>query len=84
MKFEEILLLGFVIVVFGMLVIAYGIYRGAEEAERKTEGGGVVVIGPFPFAFGTSGNIAKIMMLIGIVIVLFFVFLSVLSFVKIA
>ncbi|MCS7132077.1 MAG: DUF131 domain-containing protein [Hadesarchaea archaeon] len=64
---------GLLLVFIGMLTIAYGLFKAAERG--RVEGGGVVVIGPFPIAFGTSEAIAKAMVLVGIVLAVLFAFL---------
>lgn len=48
---------------------------------RKTRRyyGGVVMIGPVPIAFGSDTKIAKIMLVIGVVLVVFFIWLFVVS-----
>jgi uncharacterized protein (TIGR00304 family) len=79
----DILILGFVLLALGMLVIAYGMYKSVRESGGRAEGGGVIVIGPFPIAFGTSETITKVMAILGIVIVLVFVLLAFLSLGKI-
>ncbi|TDA32506.1 MAG: hypothetical protein DSO02_05345, partial [Hadesarchaea archaeon] len=37
--------------------------------------GGVVVIGPFPIAFGTSETMAKLMAAVGLILALLFILL---------
>jgi uncharacterized membrane protein len=44
MEFENLLMLGFLIIVMGMLVMVYGMLKGMREGET---GRGAVVIGPF-------------------------------------
>jgi len=45
----------------------------------KREYGGVVMIGPFPIAFGSDSKIARIMMMIGILVFLLIVIVLILS-----
>ncbi len=77
MEFENLLTLGFLIIVIGVFVMAFGMVKGMKEG--KAEGGGAVVIGPFPIAFGTSKTIAKIMTAVAIIIAVAFIIFSLLS-----
>ncbi|MEM2908466.1 MAG: DUF131 domain-containing protein [Candidatus Hadarchaeales archaeon] len=73
MDLKYLIIAGFLLIFIGMLTVAYGLLRAAERG--KIEGGGVVVIGPFPIAFGTSEAIAKAMIAVGIVLAILFAFL---------
>lgn len=71
------LLLGFVLTVTGQAGVAefqQGTRRGLEEAgspaKRKMKYGGVVLVGPFPIAFGSNMRLAIIMMVVGIALAL--------------
>ena len=55
---------GFILVIFGILILAMNILLQRKEGERKSEVGGVILIGPFPIVFGTSRRMMKIMLLI--------------------
>jgi len=48
---------------------------GTLKEGGRAEGGGVILIGPFPIAFGTSEAIAKTMLAIGIAIAAFLIVL---------
>lgn len=72
MDAEKLAVLGFAIVVAGMLVMMFGLLRATE----KMETGGVIVVGPFPIAFGSSRNITEAMMIVGAIMVLVFLILS--------
>jgi len=74
MDFKWFLLLGLSLVLIGIFVITIGLIKFAEKA--KVEGGGVIVIGPFPIAFGTNESIAKVMVIVGIIIALLFLLLA--------
>jgi uncharacterized protein (TIGR00304 family) len=73
MQLKYLIVVGFLLVFLGMLTIAYGLLRAAGGG--RIEGGGVVVIGPFPVAFGTSEALAKAMIVVGIVLAALFAFL---------
>jgi uncharacterized membrane protein len=66
--------LGILFLTIGTILILVGMLKGAGRAE----GGGVILIGPFPIAFGTSEAIAKVMLAIGIALVVFMVLLHLL------
>jgi len=65
--------LGLLLLLLGTILMLVSMLRGAG----RTEGGGVILIGPFPIAFGTSEAIAKTMLAIGVSL---FVFLILLHF----
>ncbi|MEM2865912.1 MAG: DUF131 domain-containing protein [Candidatus Hadarchaeales archaeon] len=73
MRPEGLLLAGFLLLVVGILLLTLGMWGMVERG--RVEGGGVVVIGPFPIAFGTSETIAKAMAAVGLALALLFVFL---------
>jgi uncharacterized protein (TIGR00304 family) len=66
--------LGLLLVLAGTFLVLVGMLRGAGRAE----GGGVVLIGPFPIAFGTSEGIAKTMLALGVALAVFFIALHLL------
>ncbi|MEM0358610.1 MAG: DUF131 domain-containing protein [Candidatus Hadarchaeales archaeon] len=73
MKPEGFLLVGFLLLLLGILFLTLGVWGMAERG--RVEGGGVVVIGPFPIAFGTSETIAKLMAAVGLILALLFILL---------
>jgi uncharacterized protein (TIGR00304 family) len=70
---EGFLLAGLLLLLLGILLLALGMWGVAERG--RVEGGGVVVMGPFPIAFGTSEGMARAMAAVGFVLVLLFFFL---------
>jgi uncharacterized membrane protein len=66
--------LGLLLVLAGTFFMLMGMWRGAGRAE----GGGVVLIGPFPIAFGTSEGIAKTMLALGVTVTVFLIALHLL------
>ncbi|MEM1981160.1 MAG: DUF131 domain-containing protein [Candidatus Hadarchaeales archaeon] len=73
MKPEGFLLVGFLLLLLGILFLTLGVWGMVERG--RVEGGGVVVIGPFPIAFGTSETIAKLMAVVGLILALLFILL---------
>ncbi|MEM2282006.1 MAG: DUF131 domain-containing protein [Candidatus Hadarchaeales archaeon] len=68
----RIFALGLLLVLAGMFLMTVGMLRAGGRAE----GGGVILIGPFPIAFGTSEGIAKLMLAVGIALAVFFILLG--------
>ncbi len=73
MRPEVLLLAGFLLLVAGLLLLTLGMWGMAERG--RVEGGGVVVVGPFPIAFGTGEAIARVMAVLGLALALLFVLL---------
>ncbi len=65
----ELITLGFTIVLLGMLLIFAGMFAGAKES-AEVKGGGVILIGPFPIAFGTDAESLKTVLLLALAIIL--------------
>ena len=73
------IMVGFIIIFAGIVVMTMGLLMSAAKGGGKVEGGGVVVIGPIPIAFGTSSEIVKTLMIIAgaltlMLLVLYYVF----------
>jgi len=88
---DPIAAIGFILVFIGFFILFLSPFYGeilAEithtpeelDVERKKEYGGVILIGPFPIAFGSSEKIAKIMLIFGIVIFAIFLAITILFF----
>jgi uncharacterized protein (TIGR00304 family) len=61
------ILAGFVIVLVGVLIILTGVYAAYQAKEgAEVRGGGVVMIGPIPIAFGTDVGAVKTAMILAI------------------
>lgn len=63
--------------IFTLLLIA----RGAKAVGGRVESGGLVVVGPIPIAFGTSREIVKVLMVLGIVLVALLIVLNIIPFI---
>jgi len=61
-------LVGFTLILVGMIILAVNIFLHKGEA-RKGEVGGVILIGPFPIIFGTSRRMMKIMLIIALALI---------------
>ncbi|MCE4625042.1 MAG: DUF131 domain-containing protein [Desulfurococcales archaeon] len=68
MEWESLVGLGFIVVMLGVFLIIVGVILAAMHGgEGKGEGevGGVIIIGPIPIVFGSSGRAAIIAALLG-------------------
>ena len=79
--------IGLTLIFVGLLVIVIGfileMIKGEEQRnqqQRKSEYGGVIFIGPIPIVFGSNKDIAKAMLIIAFVILLFFIILFLISY----
>lgn len=74
MGFVEVALLlfaaAFLLVVVGALVMLLSALR-ACKAERRAEGGAVVIVGPIPLVFATGERIARSLILLAIIFTVF-------------
>jgi uncharacterized protein (TIGR00304 family) len=59
---------GFILVIVGVIILAMNMLLQKERRGRG-EVGGVVLIGPFPIVFGTSGRMMKIMLALAFVFI---------------
>jgi len=70
-------LIGFVIMILGMLILVIGSLSGGRET-RRGEVGGIILIGPFPIIFGSSSRIMRIMMFASIILVVIVILTAIL------
>ena len=70
-------LIGFVIMILGMLILVIGSLSGRRET-HKGEVGGIILIGPFPIIFGSSSRIMRIMMFASIILVVIVILTAIL------
>lgn len=85
---QVLIQLGIFLIILGFLIIFIGILHEMlsrakqseeEQGERKTEAGGIILIGPIPIIFGTSKKIEKWMLIIALAIVIIMALLYILS-----
>lgn len=63
-----LLIIAITIIFIGMLLILIStLFTKDRKTERRSEIGGVIVIGPIPFAFGTSERIVKNLLIISMI-----------------
>ena len=74
--------LGILLIFLAFVMLIFGIFESfkgenfeiepIEKPEKKVEGGGVVLIGPFPIVFGTNSRIALILIVLAITLIFLF------------
>ncbi|MEM4140619.1 MAG: DUF131 domain-containing protein [Nitrososphaeria archaeon] len=62
-------ILGFILIFIGIILSIFTKIT-SREGEAKVEGGGVVLIGPIPIAFGTSGKWVVIALILALALML--------------
>ncbi|MDG7035640.1 MAG: DUF131 domain-containing protein [Nitrososphaerota archaeon] len=66
----SMVIVGIVLISVGLILTILAILtRDDGSVERKTEGGGFVIIGPFPIIFGTNKRIVKVLYIVAIIII---------------
>lgn len=63
-------ILGFILIVIGVIL---SIFTKVGAGEAKVEGGGVVLIGPIPIAFGTSGKWVVIALVLALALMVIYI-----------
>ncbi len=67
MDWESLVGLGFVIVLFGVLLMILGVALAASKG-GEGEFGGVIIIGPIPIVFGSSTRAALLAAVLGAIL----------------
>lgn len=73
MKGEALVLVGIALIITGFLLVFVGTLISAFSGESNVEGGGVIMIGPFPIVFGTGRGVTIAMVLAVILMVLWII-----------
>ncbi|MCX8188931.1 MAG: DUF131 domain-containing protein [Nitrososphaeria archaeon] len=63
-------ILGFILIFIGIIL---SIFTKIAAGEAKVEGGGVVLIGPVPIAFGTSGKWVVIALVLALALMVVYI-----------
>ncbi|MEB3760169.1 MAG: DUF131 domain-containing protein [Desulfurococcales archaeon] len=80
MESQALVGIGILLVVIGIVLIFLGsLISALQGGEGKAEVGGVVVIGPFPIIFGSSGRAAIIAAVLAVVIIVLMIVFYVLA-----
>jgi len=67
MSVDELVFAGFILIVLGFSVLVIGVLLKARGS-GEVESGGVIVIGPIPIIFGSSGRAAVLAAVLGLII----------------
>jgi uncharacterized protein (TIGR00304 family) len=70
--------IGLILILVGIFAIVLGFLILASSKYTKVEGGGVILIGPFPIVFGTSERVVYIVLAIALMIILLYLLLIIL------
>lgn len=66
--------IGFLLILIGIFIIMrgmlYEVYKTPKEGD-KMRGGGLIMVGPLPIAFGTDIASLKVIMILAIVLMVF-------------
>jgi len=66
---------GFMLVLVGVIVVFVAIvflFFSSANGEKKVRGGGAIIVGPFPIIFGTDRRIVKVLFIVSIILMVFF------------
>lgn len=79
---EKLIILGIALILIGALLTFLGFalqILSQPQAERRVEGGGVIMIGPIPILLATDRNLAVVLILLmlGLMLLAFFLLRSV-------
>lgn len=66
---DMLVVAGFVLVFLGVFLVFIGVLSKASQSSN-IEAGGVVIIGPIPIVFGSSGRIALIVLILTIILMI--------------
>lgn len=69
----ELYQLGLIFVMIGVITIFLGVIIALMKREKGVEGGGIIIIGPFPIVWGTSSKILKILSIITLLFIILIV-----------
>ncbi len=65
--FNPLVLGGILLIFLGMLLVFIGFLLGTGVVRGRTEGGAVVIIGPFPILIASSERAAKTLMILALI-----------------
>ncbi|MEM3616283.1 MAG: DUF131 domain-containing protein [Candidatus Methanomethylicia archaeon] len=65
--------LGLIFVIIGVITIFLGVIITLMRRKGEVEGGGIIIIGPFPILWGTSSKILRILSIITLLFIILIV-----------
>ncbi|MEM2136798.1 MAG: DUF131 domain-containing protein [Candidatus Methanomethylicia archaeon] len=69
----ELYQLGLIFVIIGVITIFLGVIITLMRRKGEVEGGGIIIIGPFPILWGTSSKILRILSIITLLFIILIV-----------
>ena len=76
LKMEQMINLGILIVLIGLIIVFFGIFMRANEGTSKTKVAVGGFIGPIPFGFGNDKNLVWFATILSLALFLFWLFLN--------
>lgn len=70
MDFRSLTSWGILFIILGFILTFVGIFLNSVTRGSNLEGGGIVMIGPIPIAFGTSSGAITIAMILAVLIMI--------------
>ncbi len=64
------LTIGIILIILGFIIIVIGTLLNAGGGDGEVKGGGVILIGPIPVAFGTDKRSIIIVLILAIILML--------------
>jgi len=73
---------GFALVFVGALIILafFLLFFSSAKKDRKTEGGALVIVGPFPIAFGTDHKSTKTVLALSIILTILLTIVTIITY----
>jgi uncharacterized protein (TIGR00304 family) len=75
-KMQNLINIGILLIILGFVIVFFGILKGAKETASKTKVAVGGFIGPIPFGFGTDKTLVWFVIILSLVLFLFWLFFS--------
>ncbi len=76
LKMEQLISLGITIMIVGFIIVFFGVLLGSKETSSKTKVAVGGFIGPIPFGFGNDKNLVWFVAILSLVFFLVWLFFS--------
>ncbi len=80
---ETLYNLGFTLVFAGILIIILAflmLFFSSAKKDRKTKGGALLIVGPFPIAFGTDHESTKTVLALSIILTILLMIVTIITY----
>jgi len=74
-KSEDFLRVGVTVVFVGFVILFLGVFLTMLQHPENSQMGGLIMLGPIPIAFGSSPEITTNMMVLGLLVMIMYLFL---------